>query len=129
MTERLELEQMPGRFAVCRLSAAAAVPSWALDAPVVSITRTDRELSIITASDRVPADVKAEHGWVALRVAGTLDFGLVGILARLTGVLAIASIPVVAISTYDTDLLLVREEHASEAVIALRTVADVPDMA
>ena len=123
----LSLEWVPGRFAICRLGAEEAVPEWALadgSVRLVSMTRTDRELSIVACVDRVPASTRAERGWVALRVAGTLDFGLVGILSRLTGALADAGISVFAVSTYDTDVLLVKATDTERAVEALGAVAD-----
>ena len=91
----------------------------------MSVTRTDRELSIVIDESLVTANVKAERGFVALRIAGTLDMSLVGVLARLTGALAAANIPVFAISTFDTDYLLVRESNASAAAEALNRVAEV----
>ncbi len=130
---QLGLEWIPGTFAVCRLGADEAVPGWAVDdgppeasgaSGFLSITRTDRELSIVVGEDRVPTDVRAERGWVALRVSGTLDFGLVGILSRLAGALADAGVPLFAVSTYDTDILLVKAKDKGRAVEALRSVAD-----
>ncbi len=131
MSERepglLSLEWVPGRFAVCRLGADEAVPDWALASGspgLLSVTRTDRELSIVAGEDRVPASTRAEGGWVALRVGGTLDFGLVGVLSRLTGALAGAGVSVFAVSTYDTDILLVKAKDSQRAVEALGAVAD-----
>ncbi len=123
----LSLEWVPGRFAVCRLGADEAVPAWALAAGtpgLVSVTRTDRELSIVAGEDRVPASTRAERGWVALRVGGTLDFGLVGVLSMLTAALAAAGVSVFAVSTYDTDILLVKATDSERALEALGTVAD-----
>ena len=125
--EILSLEWVPGRFAVCRLGADEAVPEWAViggSAGLVSVTRTDRELSIVIGEDRVPASTRAERGWVALRVGGTLDFAMVGVLSRLTGALADAGVTVFAVSTFDTDVLLVRAGDAGRAVEALSDVAD-----
>lgn len=129
---RLGLEWMAGDYAVCRLGAAEAVPAWAVHGDgggggsggLVCITRTDRELSIVAAEAIVPAGTTAERGWRALRVAGTLDFALVGVLSKLTGALAAAGVPVFAISTYDTDILLVKASDAERAAVALRVVAD-----
>ncbi len=130
---RLGLEWMPGVFAVCRLGANEPIPDWVVDdgspgapgAPgLLSITRTDRELSIVASEDLVPADSCAERGWVAFRVSGTLGFGLVGVLSRLTSALADAGVSVFAMSTYDTDILLVKAKDAGRAVEALRAVAD-----
>jgi hypothetical protein len=124
--QRLELEPIPGRFAVCRLDPGDAIPPWAADsASFLSITRTDAELSIVAEERLVPSHVRAERGFIALRVAGVLDFSLVGVLSELTGALADADVPVLAISTHDTDVLLVKAERGEEAVAALARVADV----
>lgn len=122
----LTLTAMEGVLAVARLEAGQGVPAW-LDwaDPLVSVTRTADELSIVCAESRVPEDVKAERGWRAFKVEGPLDFALTGILARLTAALAAANIPVFAVSTYDTDYLLVRAGDAERAADALGTVAAV----
>ena len=121
------LEWIPGAFAVCRLQPGAPVPAWASAGPgggFLSITRTDRELSIVAPQDTVPAGLEAERGWVALRVAGKVEFSTVGLLAQLTGALAEAGVPLLAISTYETDILLVKSTSTGRAVEALRCVAD-----
>ncbi len=123
----LSLEWVQGRFAVCRFGADESVPDRALasgSSGLLSVTRTDRELSIVAGEDRVPASTRAERGWVALRVGGTLDFGLVGVLSMLTGALAAAGVSVFAVSTYDTDILLVKATDSERALEALGTVAD-----
>lgn len=134
--DRLKLEWLPGRYAVCRLDASAAVPDWALAraAPgngrsLLCITRTDRELSIVIDEQLLPQEpsfkTKTQCGFVALRIAGTLDFSAVGILAKLTTALASAQIPVFAMSTFDTDILLVKDTDAHRAHKALQMVADI----
>ncbi len=122
---KLHLHWLPGRLAVARLGADAAIPEWAADstAPFASVTRTADELSIIAPEQAVPAAVTAERGFVALRVAGTLDFSEIGILARLTGTLAKAGISVLAVSTYDTDYLLVRIGDRAGVERVLNSVA------
>ncbi|MCZ6529589.1 MAG: ACT domain-containing protein [Chloroflexi bacterium] len=123
---QITLEWLPGRFAVCRLDAQAATPGWALaDGGFVSITRSERELSIVAAEALVPAEVKAERGWAAMRVVGQLDFSMVGVLAKLTGAVAEAGISCFAISTYDTDYIFVKQQDAVDAAKALGTVAQV----
>jgi uncharacterized protein len=111
---------LPGRLTVARLPGAAALPAWADGTGFVSITRREGELSIVCPDERVPADVQAERGWRALQVEGPLDFQMVGVLHALTGPLARAGISVFAVATFDTDVLLVREETLSRAVDALR---------
>jgi hypothetical protein len=118
---------LPRRLTVARLPGAAALPAWADGAGFVSITRREGELSIVCADERVPAEVQAERGWRALEVAGPLDFQMVGVLHALTGPLARAGISVFAVATFDTDVLLVREETLPRAVEALRDAGVVVD--
>jgi uncharacterized protein len=123
---KLQLEWLPGRYAVCRLNPDQPIPAWANqsgDISLLSITRTDRELSIVIDQARVPQDVKAQRDFVALRIVGVLDFSLIGILAKLTTALADAGVSVFVISTFETDVLLVAASSVNEAVRALGTVA------
>jgi GNAT superfamily N-acetyltransferase len=115
----VELTVLDGTLAVCRLERDAAVPGWAVASRFFSVTRTAGELSVVCEERDVPAGVAAERGWRCLEVAGPLEFGLTGIVASLTDPLARAEIPVFAISTYDTDLLLVKEDVLESAIEAL----------
>jgi hypothetical protein len=115
----LTLDLLADELAVCRLPVDAAIPNWAWSGELTSITSSDDELSVVCAADPVPDDVQHTPGWRALRVHGQLDFGLVGILAGLSKALADAGISIFAISTYDTDYLLVRNEQLGAAVEAL----------
>lgn len=114
----LTLERLPNTLAVCRLQPDAAIPDWA-GGPFVSITRTAEELSIVCSQDAVPDGITAERDWRALRVAGTLDFALVGIIARLSEVLAAAEVSLFIVSTYDTDYVLVKAAVLAKAEAAL----------
>lgn len=116
----LSLTVLEGMFAVARLDAADPAPQWASGGELNSVTRTGSELSIVCPADRVPAGVVAERDWCCLAVAGPLDFSAVGILAALTGALADAGVSLFALSTYDTDYLLVRRASLETAVEALR---------
>jgi hypothetical protein len=117
----LTLTTGPERLAVCRLAPGAAVPAWfdAATAPC-ALVRTAGELSLVAPQDAVPEDVQAERDWAILAVQGPLDFALTGILAALAGVLARAGVPIFALSTFDTDLLLVPGALRQEAIDALR---------
>jgi hypothetical protein len=121
MTHQLTLLLPPDLFAVCRQAPNAPVPSWADATAFVSITRTTEELSIVCRQDAVPEEVKCERGWRCLRVVGTMDFAVIGVLASLVTPLAEAAINVFAISTFDTDYLLVKASDLERAVVALRT--------
>jgi hypothetical protein len=93
----LSLTLLSGTYAICRLPAGTTVPAWAAG-DFVSLTRTAEELSIICRQDAVPEGVRREAGWRCLRVAGTLDFALVGVLAALVAPLAEAGVSVFAVS-------------------------------
>jgi hypothetical protein len=119
----LRLIVLPGELAVVRLPPDAHVPQWAFSAApgaLWSLTRTDDEVSIVRAADAVPSDARAERGWRALRVAGTIDFALTGVLSAVLVPLAEAGVSIFAISTYDTDYVLVRGDALDAAVEALR---------
>jgi len=111
---------LPGPLAVCRLGEDEPVPAWAARARPCSITRTDDELSLVVPEACVPSGVRAVRGWRALRVEGSLDFDEVGVLASLAAPLAEAGVAILAISTHDTDYVLVREAQLSDAIASLR---------
>jgi uncharacterized protein len=113
------LTLLPGRLMICRLGPEAAIPAWAGRGPLTSITRTSDELSVVCAETDVPAGIKAERGWRSFKVEGPLDLSLTGVLASLAAPLAEARINIFAISTYDTDYLLVKEERVSLAAEVL----------
>lgn len=111
---------LKGSYAVCRLDNQSPIPNWAFSMEFFSITRTMDELSIVCHEEYVPKEIKCEVDWRCLKVVGPLDFGLIGILSSLTGVLGREGISVFAVSTYDTDYLLVKDENLEKAVLALR---------
>lgn len=117
----LNLSLQPERLTICRLAPDAVLPEWASGrAAFLSITRTREELSIVCEAQRVPATVKQETGWRLFKVAGPLDFSLIGILASLADPLAKAGISIMAISTFDTDYLMVKEAKLDEAIKVLK---------
>jgi len=115
----LTLSLLSGSFGICRLEPEATIPDWANAGGFISITRTSDELSIVCAEANVPEGVKADRGWRCLKVEGPLDLSLTGVLASLVSPLAEARINIFAISTFDTDYLLVKEEKISRATEVL----------
>ena len=97
-------------FAICRLEKDASVPPWAHNGPFFTITHTPDELSIVCPANPIPADVQADRNWRCFKLHGPFPFSLVGILNSITVPLAEANIGIFAISTYDTDYILVKEE-------------------
>ncbi|MBI4366630.1 MAG: ACT domain-containing protein [Deltaproteobacteria bacterium] len=118
----MRLRLWPSRYAIVRIGPTDAIPAWAVGGAFVSITRTPDETSIVCPEAEIPPSGQAERGYRIFQVEGPLTFDLVGILAELSGALARAQITVFAISTYDTDYLLVREADLEKAVTALQTV-------
>lgn len=117
----MKLNLLPSPLTICRLAANDPVPAWAAVAcsGFQSITRTTDELSVVCASEFVPAGVKQEPGWQAFKIDGPLDLGLTGILASVLEPLAVAGISIFALSTFDTDYVLVRKAQVAAAVQAL----------
>jgi hypothetical protein len=122
----LELILLPGDVSICRLPAGSGVPAWAAPGtstargPLTSVTWTIHETSVVCASVLVPDDVQADEGWRALEVMGPLDLDLTGVLASLAGPLAEAGVALFAVSTYDTDYVLIKTPWLEAAMAALR---------
>jgi hypothetical protein len=115
----LTLTILPHTLAVCRLAPDAPLPGWLAESEFWSATRSPEELSLVVEERLAPAEWQAERGWRCLKVQGPLDFGLTGVLAGLAVPLAEAGISIFAISTYDTDYILVRKGQLERAVILL----------
>ncbi|MEM8961783.1 MAG: DEAD/DEAH box helicase [Acidobacteriota bacterium] len=115
----LALEVLPGRFGICRLRPDAPPPMWAFESTFTSVSRSGQELSVVCDQDVIPDHVRAERGWRALRVLGPLDFSLVGVLAAIATPLAEHKVSMFAVSTFDTDYILVRDKNLEQAIVAL----------
>lgn len=105
---------------VCRLGGLEGVPAWVRPQQgFLSITRTPDELSIVCSASTVPSEARSETGWVAIKLEGPIDLAKAGVLAPLLTSLAEAGVPIFAISTFDTDHVLVREAMLQKAKAAL----------
>ena len=115
---RLVIEPDPRTFAVCRVRSFRNVNP---EAPGTFLASTGSELSLVCPEEAVPPESeKVEPGWRMFRVAGTLDFALVGILAAISSVLSEHRISLFAVSTFDTDYVLVKADCYGRALEALR---------
>ena len=119
---QLTLGLLPQKFAVCRLAKDAAVPQWAARGAVFSITRTADELSIVCENKYVPSSVKSEKGWRCFRLEGPFPFTMTGVLSSVLEPLAKAKISIFAISTYDTDYVMVKEKAVAKTIKTLTSV-------
>lgn len=127
MTLSLILE--PGEYAVCRLDAGAPLPAWLPTAPFWSVTRAADEVSIVCSAGAVPADVRCEAAWRLLRFEGPFAFELSGVLNSVLAPLASAGIGIFALSTFDTDYVLVKSAQLDAAVHVLRAAQHVVSLA
>ena len=118
-TRRLELTLFPERYAISRLAADALLPDWATQGRFFSVTRTGDELSIVTELSCVPVGVQSQSGWRVLKVHGPFVLSEIGVLSALASPLAGAKISLFAISTFETDYLLVASSTLSAAIAAL----------
>jgi len=115
----LKFSRVPGSFAVCRLAAGASVPDWALHGRFCSVTRTADELSVVCPEDQVPPEVQHENQWACLKLEGPFPFSETGILTSFVQPLSERAIPIFAVSTFDTDYVLVKEAWIEKALEVL----------
>ena len=115
----LTMKLLKEKYGVCRLDKNELIPKWAQNSDFFSITKTCDELSIVCSEDDIPIDIKCEKDWRILKIEGPLDFSLIGILASISTILAQNEISVFAISTYDTDYILVKNKDLSNAIQSL----------
>ncbi len=117
----LTLKVLTGDYAIHRLAPNSSIPDWALTATgFSSITRTNDELSIVCESVITDTeDVRQESGWACLKLLGPFAFDLTGILSSVLNPLRDAEIGIFAISTFDTDYVLVKLEYLERAIVTL----------
>lgn len=110
MSPSLTLSFQPGDYAIARLDSDAVPPAnW------FSLTRTAEELSVVCLASDIPCDARVESGWRMLKLHGPFPFHLTGILASVLDPLAHARIPIFALSTFDTDYVLIKAPDLDRA--------------
>lgn len=109
----MKLQKIGGDFSVCQVRELKSID---FSKEFVFVGKTDEELSLVCMTEDVPGQViQREDGWKAFRIEGELDFSLVGILSRISGLLAENQIGLFAVSTYNTDYILVKKENFLKA--------------
>lgn len=117
----LTLELLKESFLICRLPASSPLPAWAFTGPFISVTKTKDELSILTIdAGQLPQDVKCEKNWKCFKLQGPFPFDMTGVLASILNPLAKAEIAILAISTFDTDYVLVKDNNLAITVDVLK---------
>jgi uncharacterized protein len=117
---KLKFSRVPGSFAVCRLSANALLPDWAVRGSFFSVTHSSDELSIVCAETQVPPEVHHENDWACLKLEGPFPFSETGILTSFVQPLSDRAIPIFALSTFDTDYVLVKNAWVEKALEILQ---------
>ena len=117
----LTMKLLKEKYVVCRLDENELIPEWVQSGDFFSITRTAEELSMICSEENILEDIKCEKDWRILKVEGPLDFSLIGILASISSILAKREISIFAISTYDTDYILVKNNDIDNTIEALKS--------
>ena len=115
----LALTLLPGRYAVGQLPAGAALPAWWPTGGMRHAGWTDDELSLVCEEQHVPEDVRCQRGWYMFKLQGPFDFALTGILKAVLDPLAAGGVGIFALSTFDTDYVLVQAHQLEQAVSAL----------
>jgi hypothetical protein len=116
----LTLKLLDGQFAVCRLPAGSALPHWFAPGALSHVSWTEEELSITCDEAHVPEGVQCERGWRSLMLRGPFAFELTGILAQVLQPLAQADVGIFAVSTFDTDYVMVKRAQLAIGLDALR---------
>ncbi|WP_066892270.1 ACT domain-containing protein [Clostridium nigeriense] len=117
--KKLTLKLLKDKYSVCRLNKNDEIPKWIFQEEFFSITKTDEELSVVCLQDKIKENIKCEKDWRILKIEGPLDFSLIGILSRISTLMANNGISIFAISTYDTDYILIKEESINKAIEVL----------
>jgi hypothetical protein len=104
---------LTGSYAIVRLASDALVPDWATKGEFTSVSRTAEELSIVCSTDNLPPEVHSPHRWICLKLEGPFPFSQTGVLLSFIEPLSEKNIPIFAISTYDTDYVLIQEKFIS----------------
>lgn len=112
----LTLSVLEPLFAVCKIKGSQLLPEWATKGEFWTISKTSDEVSIVCDQNFIPPEVTAEKNWRAIKVLGPLDFSLTGILSSIANPLAENKISIFAISTFDTDYILIKQSELNNAV-------------
>jgi hypothetical protein len=119
MAAKIDLRQLSGIYAICKLSPASPIPDWTDGEGFVSISRTGEELSIVCQSERIPPGIQASRGWRCWQFIGPFAFNETGITLSVIRPLSESDIGVFLVSTFDTDYLLIQEQDMETAKTVL----------
>ncbi len=116
---KLTLTLLEGAYSLVKLDPYAGIPTWAVRGEFWAVTRSGADVSVVCATDAIPDGVESTHGWRTLQLEGPISFAQTGILDSVVEPLSHAGISILAVSAYDTNFVLVRDEDIERATATL----------
>ena len=116
---QLQLSLLKDKYGICTLPNTAPIPDWALTQSLASITRTEKELTIVCRLEILPSQYQSGLKWRCFKIDGSFDLNQIGVISSISSPLADAGISIYVISTYDTDYFLIQEHNLKQTISAL----------
>ena len=116
---QLKISLLKDKYGICTLPNDAPIPDWVSNESLASITRTDKELTIVCRQDIIPSELKSDLNWRCFKIDGSFDLNQIGVISSISSPLADAGISIYVISTYDTDYFLVKEDNLEQTISTL----------
>ena len=116
---KLNLSLLERTYGICVFESNAPIPEWAAAASLCSITRTEKELTVVCPQNIIPADIRHDGDWRCFRIDGSFDLNQIGVISSLAAPLAKADISIFVVSSYDTDYILIKDEKVEKAIAVL----------
>jgi uncharacterized protein len=116
---QLQLSLLKDKYGICTLPSTAPIPGWATAQSLASITRTEKELTIVCRQKIIPSQYQSDLNWRCFKIDGSFDLNQVGVISSISSPLAAAGISIYVISTYDTDYFLIQEHNLEQTISVL----------
>ena len=119
---QLQLSLLKDKYGICTLPNTAPIPDWALTQSLASITRTEKELTIVCRLEILPSQYQSGLKWRCFKIDGSFDLNQIGVISSISSPLADAGISIYVISTYDTDYFLIQEQNLEKTISTLSDI-------
>ena len=119
---QLQLSLLKDKYGICTLPNTAPIPDWALTQSLASITRTEKELTIVCRREIIPSQYQSDLTWCCFKIDGSFDLNQIGVISSISSPLADAGISIYVISTYDTDYFLIQEHNLERTISVLSDI-------
>ena len=116
---QLQLSLLKDKYGICTLPNTAPIPDWALTQSLASITRTEKELTIVCRLEILPSQYQSDLKWRCFKIDGSFDLNQIGVISSISSPLADIGISIYVISTYDTDYFLIQEQNLEKTISVL----------